>query len=107
MGHVNDGLNILKTTEQNYRNKNEPHTANYIGFEILEILLDHPELEYKDTLARLESYTEYDYLFFKLKAQFNAREGDFLKAALLMQENKLKANQLWKAEDQLLLEEYQ
>lgn len=107
LGHVIDGLNLLKTTEQNYRDKNEPHIANYIGFEILEILVDHPELEYKDTLARLESYTEYDYLFFKLKAQFSAREGDFLKAALLMQENKLRADQLWKAEDQLLLEEYQ
>ncbi|MGB7453931.1 MAG: winged helix-turn-helix domain-containing protein [Lysobacterales bacterium] len=107
LGHVNAGVNLLKTTEQNYRDKNEPHIANYIGFEILEILLDNPELEYKDTITRLESYTEYDYLFFKLKAQFSAREGDFLKAALLMQENKLKANQLWKAEDQLLLEAYQ
>ncbi len=107
LGRVNEGVEILKTTEQNYRNKNEPHIANYIGFEILEILVDHPELEYKDTLARLESKTEYDYLFFKLKAQFSAREGNYLDAALLMQENKLRANQLWKAEDQLLLEEYQ
>lgn len=107
MGRVDGGVDILKTTEQNYRNKNEIHLANYVGFEILEVLVDHPELEYRDTLSRLESNTEYDYLFFKLKAQFLAREGDFLKAALLMQENKLRAYQLWKAEDQLLLEEYQ
>ncbi len=107
MGRVNDGLSILKSTEQSYRNKTENHVANYVGFEILEILLDHPEMEYRDTMARLESHTEYDYLFFKLKAQFAARDKNYFSAALLMQENKLRANQLWKPEDQLLLEEYQ
>ena len=106
-GRLEDGLQLLKESEQAYRDVLEVHLANYVGFEILEILLEHPELEYQDTLTRLEANTQYDYLFFKLKAQFQARESNYLEAAMLMQENKLRANQLWRPEDQLLLEDFQ
>ncbi len=106
-GRIKEGLELLLSSEMAERNRNETHLANYIGFEILEILLDNPELSYQDVITRLEANTDYDYLFFKLKAQFLAREKRFMDAAMLMQENKLKANQLWKTEDQLLLEQYQ
>ncbi len=106
-GQIKDGLRLLKESEQAFRDRQEIHVANYVGFEILEVLLRYPELEYQDTINRLEANTHYDYLFFKLKAQFLAREGNYLDAVLLMQENKLRANQLWKPEDQLLMEDYQ
>lgn len=107
LGNVEEGVNILKKTEQIFRDKGEIGVANYVGYEVLEILLAHPSLEYQETIARLEANTSYDYLFFKLKAQFEAREGNYLASAMLMQENKLRANQLWRPEDQLLLEDYQ
>lgn len=106
-GQVDEGLELLRQSEKAERENKDTHLANYVAFEILEVLLDHPELEYQSTLNRVEANTHYDYLFFKLKAQFLAREGRFLEAAMLMQENKLKANQLWKPEDQLLLEQFQ
>ena len=106
-GRVKEGLELLRQSEQGERDRNDTHVANYIGYEILEVLLEHPELEYRDTMTRLEGNTDYDYPFFKLKAQFMAREGRFLEAVMLMRENKLRANQLWKAEDQLLLEQFQ
>lgn len=106
-GLVSDGLSLLRQSEQAERDRGDNHLGNYTGFEILEILLNNPKMPYKETLARLEANTRYDYLLFKLKSQFLAREGEYIKAAMLMRENKLKANQLWKAEDQLLLEEYQ
>jgi len=107
LGQVTDGIGILLSAEQIARDKEDIQVANYIGYEVLEILLEHPEMEYKDTIDRLSTTTEYDYLFFKLKAQFQAREGNYLEATMLMQENKLRANQLWKPEDQLLLENFQ
>ena len=70
-------------------------------------MLNHPELDYKSTLERLQANNEYDYLFYKLKAGFLAREGKYFEAAILMSENKQKANQLWRVDDQLLLEGYQ
>ncbi|MCX7545428.1 winged helix-turn-helix domain-containing protein [Marinicella gelatinilytica] len=106
LGQVEEGLEVLQDVEKSYREKNEKHVANYVGFEILAILLQHPDKEYQSVINRLDSKTQYDYLFFKLKAQFKARESDYLAAAMLMQENKLKANQLWTAKDQLLLEDY-
>ncbi|KAA3645986.1 MAG: hypothetical protein DWP95_03660, partial [Proteobacteria bacterium] len=106
LGQTEEGLEMLKKVEKSYRELNEKHAANYVGFEILAILLNHPEKEYQSVINRLDANTSYDYLFFKLKAQFKARESDYLAAAMLMQENKLKANQLWTAKDQLLLEEY-
>ncbi len=106
-GQVEEGLKMLQLAEAKYREQQEVAIANYVAFEALETLLQTPGLDYKDTLDRLEANTQYDYLFFKLKAQFLAREDKFLNAAMLMQENKLKANQLWSPEDQLLLEQYQ
>jgi hypothetical protein len=101
------GIVLLEEAEIGHRKLNQIDIANYIAFEILEILLEHPELDYKETLVRISSHTKYDYLLFKLKAQFLAREGNYFDAALIMSENKQKANQLWKAADQLLLEEFQ
>lgn len=111
LGQLDEGLEVLKKVEKSYREKNEIHAANYVGFEILAIMLNHPEQDYQKqdyqtVINRLDSNTQYDYLFFKLKAQFKAKESNYLAAAMLMQENKLKANQLWTAKDQLLLEEY-
>ena len=105
-GHVKEGLKLLREAENGHREIFEISVANYIGMEILEILLAHPELEYKDTLTRLDQEIGYYYLFYKLKAGFLAREGNYRQAALLMEENKLKANELWTGEDQLLLEDY-
>jgi len=107
LGEVQKGLEILEATEQSHREKLQLNVANYIGYEILETLLEYPELDYTETLARLESHVDYHYTFFKIKAKFSAREGNYLEAAMLMQENKLRANQLWKPEDQLLLEDFQ
>lgn len=105
-GRVEEGLALLTEAEQALRSEMQTSVANYIGYEILEILLDHQDFEYQSVIDRLERNTEYDYLFDKLKAGFKAREGNYMDAALLMQENRLRANQLWKPEDQLLLEAY-
>jgi len=107
LGNINEGIESLKSAEQKNRKNSNISTANHIGFEILEVMLKHPEIDYKPTLARISSYTKYDYLFFKLKAQFLAREGKYFDASIIMSENKQKANQLWNAGDQLLLEEFQ
>ena len=98
---------MLVSAENGYREKQGIGLANYIAYEALEVLLHYPELEYQSILQRVEANTTYDYLFFKLKAQFLAREKNYLQAAILMRENKQKANQLWQADDQLLLEDYQ
>lgn len=106
-GRIEEGLELLYEAERALREKSQQSVANYIGYETLEILLDNPGLEYQSVIDRLERHTDYDYHFLKLKAQFRAREGNFLQATTLMQENRLRANQLWKPEDQLLLEFYQ
>ncbi|MCP4045260.1 MAG: hypothetical protein GY732_04635, partial [Gammaproteobacteria bacterium] len=106
-GRLDEGLELLLEAEQASRESMQQAVANYIGYEILQIMLDHPELDYKPVIDRLERYTDYDYYFYKLKAQFKARERKYMDAAILMQENRLRANQLWKPVDQLLLETYQ
>jgi DNA-binding winged helix-turn-helix (wHTH) protein/tetratricopeptide (TPR) repeat protein len=106
-GQTEQGIELLFEAEQAIRAIQQQSVANYIGYEILEILLENPNLEYQSVIDRLERHTDYDYHFLKLKAQFKAREGNFLDAAMLMQENRLRANQLWKPEDQLLLESFQ
>ena len=105
-GHISEGIQQLEKAEKKHRDNFEFSVANYIGMEILEILIDHPELEYKATLNRLELEMGYYYLFYKLKAGFLAREGHYRQAALLMEENKLRANEFWSEKDQLLLEQY-
>ena len=106
-GNLSEGLKLLQESELAIREKMHQSVANYVGYEILQIMLKHPEIEYQSVIDRLERHTDYDYHFHKLKAQFSAREGNFLDAAILMQENQLRANQLWKPDDQLLLESYQ
>ncbi len=105
-GRIEEGLALLSASEKAHREDDDLQIANYIGYEILAVLIDHPELPYQETIDRLERNTRYDYLFFKFKAQFLAREGNYVEAATLMNLNRSKANQLWKAEDQLLLEVY-
>ncbi len=105
-GRVEEGLALLTEAEQAIRDKMQQAVANYIGYEILQVMLEHPQLEYQSVIDRLDRNTEYDYHFHRLKAQFKAREGEYLDAAILMQENRLRANLLWKPEDQLLLESY-
>ncbi|MEZ5496757.1 MAG: winged helix-turn-helix domain-containing protein [Gammaproteobacteria bacterium] len=107
IGKLNEGIKQLEEAEAAYREIFQIHVANYVGYEVLEIMLNHPELDYKSTLERLQANNEYDYLFYKLKAGFLAREGKYFEAAILMSENKQKANQLWRVDDQLLLEGYQ
>jgi len=102
-----EGVKLLEEAESGNRNLYNISAANYIGFEILEIMLQYPDIDYKQTLARIDSHTEYDYLLYKTKAGLLARENKFFEAALIMNENKQKANQLWDADDQLLLENYQ
>lgn len=105
-GRVQEGIDLLLDAEQAMRSQKQESVANYIGYEILQILLDHPDLEYQSVIDRLEHHTKYDYQFLKLKAQFEAREGNFMEAAMLMQENRLRANQLWTPKDQILLESF-
>jgi hypothetical protein len=105
-GRVEEGLELLAAAEQSIRATRQQAVANYIGYEILEILLQYPELPHQPVLDRLERHTDYDYHFYKLKAQFQAREGNFMDAVMLMEENRLRANQLWRPEDQLLLESW-
>jgi len=104
---VDEGLAMLEAARQNHLDRAEAHVAQYIGNEILEVLLEYPDRPYRQLLSQLEGETSYDYLLWKLKAQFLAREGDFLNAAIVMGENRLKANDLWKPEDQLMLEDWQ
>jgi DNA-binding winged helix-turn-helix (wHTH) protein len=105
-GKVAEGIALLTQTESEHRSLQQHSVANYVGYETLEILLAHPEFEYQETLARLQAHSRYDYHLFKLKAQFLAREGNYLEAAMLMQQNRLRANRLWRAQDQQLLEHY-
>jgi tetratricopeptide (TPR) repeat protein len=107
LGNISKGIEYFKTAIEINRNNKDWSAANYIGFELLEVMLKHPEIDYKKTLSEVSSYTKYDYFLFKLKAQFLARESNFFDAAIVMSENKQKANQLWNASDQLLLEEFQ
>lgn len=106
-GRVDEGLSMLEEARQNHTDRGETAVAQYIGSEILEVLLEHPERDYRPLLARLEQESDYDYLLWKLKAQFLARERDYLNAAIVMGENRLKANDLWTPEDQLQLERWQ
>lgn len=106
-GRIDQGLRLLQESETNNRNKGFRHIGDYIATEALEVLLQHPGREFQQILAQTELSAGYGYLLWKLKAQFMAREGDYFAAARILSENKLKANQLWSAEDQLLLEEYQ
>ena len=106
-GQVASGIELLLQVEEEYRGLGEQHVANYVAFEVLEIMLAHSQPGHQAVINRIDQHTSYDYLLYKLKAQFKAQEGDFLAAVTLMQENKLKANQLWSAKDQLKLESYQ
>ncbi len=105
-GRVDEGLAMLREARGGHAARGEAHVAQYIGFEILEVLLDQPGREYRPLLAQLEQESGYDYLLWKLKAAFLAREGDFVTAAIVMGENRLKANDLWTSQDQLMLEEW-
>lgn len=105
-GRFQEGIDLLLDAEQAIRSQKQQSVANYIGYEVLQVLLDQPDLEYQSVIDRLEHHTDYDYHFLKLKAQFEAREGNFTDAAMLMQENRLRANQLWTPKDQLLLESF-
>lgn len=104
---VDEGLAMLQAARQNHLDRAEAHVAHYIGLEMLEVLLEYPNRPYRPMLSQLEGETSYDYLLWKLKAGFLAREGDYFNAAIVMGENRLKANDLWKPEDQLLLEGWQ
>lgn len=105
-GRLEEGLELLAEAERSIRASKQQSVANYIGYEILEILLQHPDLPYQPVMDRLQQHTDYDYHFHKLKAQFSAREGNYMDAVMLMEENRLRGNQLWRPEDQLLLESY-
>jgi tetratricopeptide (TPR) repeat protein len=104
---IDEGIHLLLEVEAAFRAAGYAHLANYVGYEVLEVLLRHPEREYQETLRRIEGQADYDYLFFKLKAAFMAREGKYLDAAIVMSENRERAGDLWKPGDQLLLEYYQ
>ena len=106
-GRVDEGLNLLQESEDNNREKGFRHIGDYIATEQLEVLLNHPDRDYKQLLARTEDSAGYGYLLWKLKARFLAREGNYFEATRLMNENKLKANQLWTSQDQLMLEDFQ
>ncbi len=105
-GQIDEGLRLLQESRERYQQANHRHLATYIGYELLQAQLDHPERPHRELLSTLESEGGYNYLLYRLKAQFLARDGDYLRAAAVMEENKLRANQLWRAEDQLLLETY-
>ncbi len=105
-GDVGGGIELLQDVRADFLAQGRKHLAAFTGYEILEILLDHPELAYRDLLQTLEAEAGYSYHFYRLKAQFQAREGDLLGAITTLEENKLRANQLWRADDQLLLETY-
>ncbi len=98
-GRIDEGLKMLQESEDNNRQKSYRHLGDYIATERLEVLLNYPEREYKQLLARTEDSAGYGYLLWKLKARFLAREGNYFEATRVMNENKLKANQLWTAEE--------
>lgn len=105
-GRTDEGLRLLEESRNRYRGANRRHLATYIGYELLQALLDHPERPHQELLTSLESEGGYNYLLYRLKAQFLARDGDYLQAVAVLEENKLRANQLWRPPDQLLLEDY-
>lgn len=98
---------MLKESGDFNREKNNRHISDYIATERLEVLLNCPDRDYQQLLASTEDNAGYGYLLWKLKARFLAREGKYFEATRVMNENKLKANQLWIAEDQLMLEDFQ
>ncbi len=106
-GNIEGGLRLLHSVRDQHLALHQRHVATYVGYEILQALADHPELPYRDLLDTLDAEGGYSYLLYKLKAHFLAREGEFLAAHLVMEENRLRANQLWRPEDQAALEQYQ
>lgn len=71
-------------------------------------LIDNIDIEKaKKNINSMEQYNPFAYPYFKYKAILNFKQGNKIKAISLLQELKLKANDYWQAEDQLLLEHYQ
>lgn len=106
-GRRDAALERLRRARSGSLDAGDKHVAAFIGYEILELSLQRPVSDHQALLRQLEQETQYDYVFWKLKARILAQEGDFLAAATLMGENRLRARDLWKPEDQLLLESWQ
>ncbi|HFC30672.1 MAG TPA: tetratricopeptide repeat protein [Oceanospirillales bacterium] len=58
-------------------------------------------------ISSMQQYNPFAYPYLKYKAILSFKQGKKIKAISLLQELKLKANDYWQAEDQLLLEQYQ
>lgn len=106
-GRWDAALERLRLARTESLDRGEIHVAAFIGYEMLELMLQRPGSDYRTLLRQLEQETQYDYAFWTLRARIAAREGDILAAATLMSENRLRAGDLWKPEDQLLLESWQ
>ncbi len=69
---------------------------------------DNLSIEKADNnIVLIEQYNPVAYPYLKYKAMLYYKQGKKIKAISLLQELKLKANDFWQVEDQLLLEKYQ
>ncbi len=76
------------------------------GFHTMDIQRKAQFEGYENTLNAVRDLALFDYPLLRYQAQFQAFNNDFFGASQSMQQMKYSANELWTADDQLLLETY-
>jgi hypothetical protein len=105
-GDIETALAFLRRAETGYRETGMRSVANYIGYEIAEIRFQAEGSPPWDDIERLSGFTEFDYPLARLRARAHAANGDYIGATAALEEARLRGNELWSEEDQLLLERY-
>lgn len=105
-GNIDSGLDLLRQSEAMHRQQGHHSVAAFVAYEIVEIRLNHETVTPWDDLERLGAQTPFDYHLARLQALAHARDGNFLAAATALENSRLRSNDLWSPEDELLLERY-
>ncbi len=105
-GRVQDGVQMLRQAEAIYRDTGMASVANYVAYELTELRMASDPVPPWDDIERLSSFSEFDYPLARLQAHAHAAEGNYIGATTALEEARLRGNDLWTDQDQLLLEEY-
>lgn len=106
-GRHAEAIRFLRKAESQYLERGVRSVANYIGYEIIELRLNTEPSPPWDDIQRLPETTDFDYFLVHLRARAHAAEGNYIGATTALEEARLRGNDLWSDEDQLLLERYQ
>ena len=105
-GRAAEGIALLRRAETGYRDTGMGIVADYVGYEIVEWRLATEDTPPWDDLERLATRDASTYQLSRLQARAHARAENQLAATAALEEAKLRGNELWSGEDQLLLERY-